>query len=151
VVALHLDDRVIRAPRETATCSGCGQRHYWPALLMHPHERAGPWRRVVRICGRCFPHVHLLWHPDTCAAVRSRSEARTAWGRHVAPLLFDQVRQGLPEPADLAELIWWLEAERGRQALIARRLAAELGPGLTYEPPIAIRQVLAACMGRLVP
>jgi hypothetical protein len=67
----------------------------------------------------------------------------------VGPILFDQVREGLPEPTDLRELVRWLEAERDRQVGVSRWLAAQLGDGFPYEAPAAVDRVLAACAERL--
>jgi len=103
----------------------------------------------VHVCANCFSYVYLLERPDICAAVRSREEANNAWHRHVAPILFDQARNGFPTPTNLPELVRWLEVERERQALIARTLVLELGAELEYEPPTAVCWVLAACTGRL--
>jgi hypothetical protein len=84
-----------------------------------------------------------------CAAIRGQTTSRQAWYRHVGPILFDQVREGLPEPSDLQELVRWLEAERERQAGLSRWLAAQLGAGFPYQVPDAVSRVLAACAERL--
>ena len=139
----------IRSPRGSALCHACGLLACRPVRALRfadPGRRHG---RFVRLCQDCFTQVHLLDHPASCAAVRSDARARQAWYRHVGPLLFEQVREGLPEPTDLRGLVRWLEAEWERQAGLSRWVAAQLGEDFPYEVPDAVSRVLAACAERL--
>ena len=139
----------IRSPRGSALCHACGLLACRPARVLRfadPERRHG---RFVRLCEACFTQVYLLERPPVCAAIRRQAASRQAWYRHVGPILFDQVREGFPEPADLPTLVRWLEAERERQARLSRWLAAQLGDGFPYEVPAAVARVLAACAERL--
>ena len=139
----------IRSPRGSAHCHACGLLACRPARVLRfadPSLRHG---RFVRLCEACFTQIFLLERPAVCAAIRGQTTSRQAWYRHVGPILFDQVREGLPEPSDLHELALWLQAERARQVGVSRWLAAQLGADFPYEVPAAVSQVLAACAERL--
>lgn len=139
----------IRSPRGSAPCHACGLQACRPVRVLRFTDRTLRHGRFVRFCQDCFTQVYLLERPAVCAAVRGQAESRQAWYRHVGPLLFDRVREGLPEPEDLSALMRWLLDEQARQQASARMLSAQFGAAVPYEAPEAVATVLAACVRRL--
>ncbi len=139
----------IRAPRGSARCHACGTFVCRPARVLRfadPERRRG---RFLRFCQDCYTQLWLLERPASCAAVRADSEARRAWYRQVGPILFDRVREGMPEPENLPALVRWLLEEQERQHGFARLVRAQFGADFPYTVPDALTCVLAACVRRL--
>jgi hypothetical protein len=129
-----------RTEPHTGLCTVCGRVTYWPAVQPHlPPE-------VRSLCAVCYPGAFLALHPDVLEALVRRPEAGDAW-EYVAPLLFDDVRDGRPEPQDVAELVGWARCQLERKSREAVSLGRTFGPEFRLHLPAALVVLVDALDG----
>jgi hypothetical protein len=115
-----------RTEPHTGTCSLCARTVHWPAVQPHlPVE-------VRSLCADCYPGAFLARNLDLLEILARHPEAEAAWGQ-VAPVLFDNVRAGWPEPEGTLRFLDWLHHQDGRQGTVGVLVYRETG--VRYDLP----------------